>query len=37
MDKITSIEFGIDTMKLYMGTEKGFIHIFELPSPKEVH
>ena len=37
MDKITSIEFGIDTCKLYIGTEKGFIHVFELPSPKEVH
>jgi len=37
MDKITSIEFGIDTCKLYIGTEKGFIHIFELPCPKEFH
>ena len=36
MDKITSIEFGIDTQKLYIGTEKGYIHLFELPSPKEV-
>lgn len=34
---ITSIEFGIDTCKLYIGTKKGYVHIFELPSPKEVH
>jgi hypothetical protein len=24
-------------MKLYIGTEKGYINVFELPSPKEVH
>ena len=36
MDKITAIEFGIDTKFLYVGTEKGLILKFELPSPAEV-
>lgn len=34
--KICSIEFGLDTKRLYLGTEKGFIYIFDLPSPDEV-
>lgn len=34
--KILSIEFGVDTKKLYFGTEKGFIYMFDLPSPDEV-
>ena len=36
MDSICSIEFGIDTKNFYIGTLKGFIHKFELPSPEEV-
>jgi hypothetical protein len=36
MDSICSIEFGIDTKHFYLGTLKGFIHKFELPSPEEV-
>ena len=32
-DNITSFEFGIDTRHLYVGTQKGNIHKFELPSP----
>ena len=36
MDSITSLEFGIENRNLYVGTLKGFIHQFELPSPKEV-
>ena len=35
-DKITSIEFGLDTKYLYVGTDKSAIYKFELPSPKEV-
>ena len=35
-DKITSIEFGLDTACLYLGTEKGFIRKYELPSPQQV-
>lgn len=35
-DHITSIEFGIDTQRLFIGTSKGLVHEFELPSPKEV-
>ena len=34
--KILSVEFGLDTKKLYFGTEKGFIYMFDLPSPEEV-
>jgi len=33
MDRITSIEFGLDTRYLYIGTEKGNIIKYELPSP----
>lgn len=36
MDKIRSIEFGQDTKVLYVGTEKGQIYRFDLPSPQEV-
>jgi len=36
MDRITSIEFGLDTKYFYIGTEKGLIHKYELPSPQEV-
>ena len=36
MDRITSIEFGLDTKYLYIGTEKGLIHKFELPALKVV-
>lgn len=36
MDKIRSIEFGKDTEVLYVGTEKGQIYRFDLPSPQEV-
>lgn len=35
-DQITSVEFGIDTQKVFIGTSKGFIHQFELPVPKDV-
>ena len=34
---ICSIEFGLDTKHFYLGTLKGFIHKFELPSPDEVY
>jgi len=33
MDRITSIEFGLDTRYLYVGTEKGLIFKYDLPSP----
>jgi len=36
MDKISSIEFGLDHRNLYIGTEKGLIQKFFLPSPKQV-
>ena len=36
VDQITSIEFGMDTKSLFIGTAKGFVHQYELPSPKEV-
>jgi hypothetical protein len=36
MDRITSIEFGLDTKYFFVGTEKGLIHKYELPSPQEV-
>lgn len=36
MDFICSLEFGLDTKHLYVGTLKGYIHKFELPSPEEV-
>ena len=35
-DSITSIEFGLETKSLYLGTLKGLVHKFELPSPSEV-
>jgi hypothetical protein len=35
-DSICSIEFGLDTKHFYLGTLKGYIHKFELPSPEEV-
>jgi hypothetical protein len=34
--KILSIEFGLDNKKLYIGTEKGYIYMFDLPSPDEI-
>mmetsp|Transcript_6435 Transcript_6435/g.10916 ORF Transcript_6435/g.10916 Transcript_6435/m.10916 type:complete len:228 (-) Transcript_6435:635-1318(-) len=36
MDRISSIEYGIDLKHLYIGTEKGLIMKFELPSPQQV-
>lgn len=36
VDQITSIEFGMESASLFIGTAKGFVHQFELPSPKEV-
>ena len=36
VDQITSIEFGVETASLFIGTAKGFVHKFELPTPKEV-
>lgn len=36
MDKIRSIEFGLETKVLYVGTEKGHVYRYELPSPQEV-
>mmetsp|Transcript_20791 Transcript_20791/g.32049 ORF Transcript_20791/g.32049 Transcript_20791/m.32049 type:complete len:309 (+) Transcript_20791:2782-3708(+) len=36
MDRISSIEFGLDLRNLYIGTEKGLIFKFYLPSPKQV-
>lgn len=34
--KILTIEFGIENKKLYLGTEKGYIYTFDLPSPEDV-
>lgn len=34
MDRIKSIEFGLDTKSLYLGTEKGLVIKYELPSPQ---
>ena len=35
-DSITCIEFGLEMKYLYIGSEKGFIRKYELPSPQEV-
>lgn len=36
MDKIRSVDFALDMKYLYVGTEKGLLHRYELPSPQEV-
>ena len=36
MDKIRSVEYALDMKYLYVGTEKGNIYRYELPSPQEV-
>ena len=33
MDKVRSIEFALDMKYLYIGTEKGMMYRYELPSP----
>lgn len=35
-DKITCIEFGADNCSFYLGTEKGLVRKYELPSPLQV-
>ena len=35
-DSIRSIEYGIDLKHLFIGTEKGKLYQFELPSRQEV-
>lgn len=35
-DKITCIEFGADNSCFYLGTEKGSVRKYELPSPLQV-